>query len=80
MNHGHVTKNKDGSTARCGGPTICSECALELASHKPDGNIHGMPTNGPKHIESKDCWCEPVMTFKDKHEVWLHKGYEELNN
>jgi len=26
---------------------------------KPDGNVHVMPEYGPKHIESKDCWCEP---------------------
>lgn len=30
MNHGHVTPNSDGSLARCGGPSICSQCALEL--------------------------------------------------
>jgi hypothetical protein len=29
--HGHVTPNADGSKARCGGPAICSACALELA-------------------------------------------------
>ena len=29
--HGHVTPNADGSKARCGGPSICSKCALEAA-------------------------------------------------
>lgn len=29
--HGHVTPNADGSKARCGGPAICSVCALEFA-------------------------------------------------
>lgn len=29
--HGHVVPNADGSLARCGGPGICSECALEQA-------------------------------------------------
>lgn len=29
--HGHVTPNLDGMRARCGGPTICRDCALELA-------------------------------------------------
>lgn len=29
--HGHVTPNADGSKAKCGGPAICSECALEWA-------------------------------------------------
>lgn len=30
--HGHVTPRADGAKARCGGPTICSECARELAA------------------------------------------------
>ena len=29
--HGHVTPRPDGAKARCGGPGICRECALELA-------------------------------------------------
>jgi hypothetical protein len=29
--HGHVYPNPDGSLARCGGPLICSKCALDLA-------------------------------------------------
>lgn len=32
MGHGYVTPNPDGSTARCGGPLRCKQCALELAS------------------------------------------------
>lgn len=31
MGHGHVVPNPDGSKARCGGPTLCSECATELS-------------------------------------------------
>ena len=31
--HGHVIPNPDGSKARCGGPTVCSACALEFAQH-----------------------------------------------
>lgn len=60
MGHGHVTKNKDGLRARCGGPAICSECALEAAGIKPDGNVHTMPTN-KRHYETKDCWCDPEL-------------------
>lgn len=30
MTHGHVKPNPDGSKARCGGPAICPDCALEL--------------------------------------------------
>lgn len=78
MKHGHVTRNEDGIIARCGGPAICSQCALELASHKPDGNVHIMPTKGRKHVEDKMCWCHPELTFKESEEVWIHKGYEEL--
>lgn len=28
---------------------------------KVDGNVHTMPTSGPPHEESEDCWCEPEM-------------------
>jgi len=30
--HGHVHPRPDGVRARCGGPTICSDCAVELAA------------------------------------------------
>lgn len=40
MSHGHVTPNKDGSKARCGGPGICSECSRELASTKTKAAAH----------------------------------------
>ena len=48
---------------------------------EPDGNIHTVPTQGTPHIESKHCWCEPRLSYKDEvtgKEVWVHKGYEEL--
>jgi hypothetical protein len=32
--HGWVTPRPDGMKARCGGPAICSQCALELAQVK----------------------------------------------
>lgn len=32
MNHGHVRPNPDGSVARCGGPPLCEECAIELVN------------------------------------------------
>lgn len=42
-----------------------------------DGNVHVMPTHGPEHIESKDCWCEPEL-IEDETEnggvkCYLHK-------
>jgi hypothetical protein len=30
--HGWVTPNPDGSKARCGGPALCTQCALEAES------------------------------------------------
>lgn len=42
-----------------------------------DGNVHTMPTDGPAHEESKDCWCEPELRddFTDQGGVkhYLHK-------
>jgi hypothetical protein len=38
--HGHVWPRPDGAKARCGGPTICPDCARALATRreaeKPD--------------------------------------------
>ena len=31
--HGHVTPRPDGAKARCGGPSICSVCAVEKAQY-----------------------------------------------
>jgi hypothetical protein len=33
IGHGHVWPRADGVLARCGGPAMCKQCALELA-HK----------------------------------------------
>lgn len=39
--HGHVTPNKNGSRARCGGPKVCHQCALEAAAkeHLEEGEV-----------------------------------------
>ena len=29
IGHGHVTKLKDATNARCGGPSLCTHCQLE---------------------------------------------------
>lgn len=43
----------------------------------PDGNVHTMPTYGPAHQESKDCWCEPELVGDYTNEKgvkhYLHK-------
>lgn len=33
--HGHVFPRPDGMKARCGGPAICKECAIDAARHAP---------------------------------------------
>lgn len=46
-----------------------------------DGNIHTVPSQGKEHFESKECWCEPTLEYKNEItgiEHWIHKGYEEL--
>lgn len=58
MRHGHILKSQ--AVARCGGPGICSDCALEAAQVKPDGNVHTIPF-GPAHYESSECWCGPEL-------------------
>lgn len=44
---------------------------------EPDGNVHTMPLDGPKHEESKDCWCEPELvadeTANGGVKCYLHK-------
>lgn len=42
----------------------------------PDGNIHVIPLDRPDHIESKECFCEPELSYKDSDtdkEVWVHR-------
>lgn len=44
---------------------------------EPDGNVHTMPLDGPEHIESADCWCEPELIGDFEHsggvKCYLHK-------
>lgn len=30
-----------------------------------DGNVHTMP-NDNEHLETKDCWCSPILTYEDE--------------
>ena len=41
--HGHVIPNTDGTKARCGGPQLCRECALEYTQNQPNfyGSVRG---------------------------------------
>jgi hypothetical protein len=42
---------------------------------KPDGNVHVVPLDR-EHFESKDCWCQPELHYKDEEtgvEVWTHR-------
>jgi hypothetical protein len=49
MGHGHVNPNPDGHKARCGGPSLCSECAIELSNYK----------RPREHDLNENCWCKP---------------------
>lgn len=34
---------------------------------------------GPEHISSPECWCEPELDYKDPEtgaEVWVHRGLQ----
>ena len=78
--HNHITRD----IKPLGQCPACDEYhARNKINCEPDGNVHAVPTNGSmKHIESKDCWCEPaiIQDVDDEYEkqVWSHKGYEEL--
>lgn len=39
VGHGHVFPRPDGMKARCGGPSMCSECAKDLAAKKAQGDV-----------------------------------------
>lgn len=44
-----------------------------------DGNIHVVPTSWKKHLENKNCWCCPILDYKDEitnKEVWVHTREE----
>lgn len=47
--------------------------------------IHVVPTKDtlrPIHDDSPQCWCNPELHYKDgdtEKEVWVHRGYEELD-
>jgi len=50
--HGHVWERPDGVKARCGGPSICKECALDAARYgsnpAPTFEKPEPPKNPPK--------------------------------
>lgn len=48
---------------------------------KPDGHVHTVPLTEREHEESKDCWCQPTLSYRDEIngcEVWVHKSPEEM--
>ena len=48
--HGHVWNRPDGLKARCGGPSMCRECALDLAQARALGT---RPSNRPDNFAEK---------------------------
>lgn len=77
MSHGHVLKSD--AVARCGGPGICAQCAIEATSVKPDGNVHTMPTD-QTHYETSECWCVPELmddfTTAGGRKHYLHRQFQ----
>lgn len=72
--HGHVWKRPDGSRARCGGPSICSQCALDAKkypahrlelAHTAANKIDGLGFDGDKAIEL----LPKYLMFFANHEV-----------
>lgn len=53
--HGHVTPRKDGLKARCGGPTLCSECADEWRRK------HGMPVTQSPIVFPGPGTTQPIL-------------------
>lgn len=46
-----------------------------------DGNVHVVPTDDyQKHIESSQCWCQPVMIERaiTGIEVWSHNRAKDV--
>lgn len=50
---------------------------ISPTDHEPDGNVHVMPTHGPEHINSAECWCQPELIGDYEAEggvkAYLHK-------
>lgn len=69
--HGHVWKRPDGVVARCGGPAMCKECALDEARHgaapvsaKP-GVIPQVSMSGQRMLVSHDDAPPVMLVLKD---------------
>jgi hypothetical protein len=78
--HGHVIPNANGSKARCGGPAICSKCALDLARL----NNSAQPGTSPMSEQSKDGGPALSVSFAGhntgvvSHEVDSKDGWQDI--
>jgi hypothetical protein len=60
--HGWVHKNASGAVARCGGPRICAECALDQAVVSAVGSGQGYLA---VHRDGRLQWLDPAtVAFK----------------
>lgn len=48
--HGHVFPRDDGGVARCGGPAICAECALDAQRAREGFSHSSSPLPGEDRI------------------------------
>jgi hypothetical protein len=66
----------------CGDSDVRPKTHTLDCPNRIDKNIHVTPLQESlQHDENKDCWCEPMLTYKDEFtnvEVWTHKSLKEL--
>jgi len=75
MGHGHVIPNLDGSTARCGGPALCDECAREQATMNLVRSISGASS---KEIEWSELHEKIANVINDVVELRLKRRDPEI--
>lgn len=64
VGHGHVYPRPDGVRARCGGPSICSECAKDAARQK-----HSMVAISDRLAECARAYAEDIRLLPP-HPLW----------
>ncbi len=63
--HGHAWERPDGVKARCGGPGICTECAMD-AMRMREGNDYSTPEHVAPLLKAKDDWQARAVAAEAK--------------
>lgn len=64
--HGWVTPNPDGTKARCGGPALCPECAVEA------GRQAGMAASAIAALETREASARAALSVVGLHLTWAY--------